>query len=123
MARSRASAKQAGARFERQQADYWAANFDDRIDRKVRTGSRDTGDLGGIRIGPHRLVAECKDCARTDLAGWAREAATEALNDKAIAGVTIHKRHGVADPGLQWVTCTVDDFIRILKGVRGDADV
>ena len=123
MTRSRRSAKAAGARFERIIADHLAIRFDDRIDRKVRTGSRDTGDLGGIRIGPHRVVAELKDCARTDLSGWAREAATEALNDGAVVGVTIHKRHGVASPGEQWVTMTLDGFINLLKAARGDADV
>ena len=37
--RSRASAKSAGARFERHIADYLAAHVDDRIDRRVKTGA------------------------------------------------------------------------------------
>lgn len=118
MPRTRASAKQAGARFERVIADYLAVELDDFIDRKVRTGAKDTGDIGGVRVRSRRLVIEAKDCARTDLPGWTREAQIEAINDGAVAGVVVSKRHGNAKPGDQWVHCTVDDLIAILKAAR-----
>ena len=115
MTRTRASAKAAGSTFERLVADYLAAEVDDRIDRRVKTGSADKGDLGGIRIRTHRVVAECKNHARTDLAGWYAQATAEAENDGAPLGVVIHKRHNVAKPDRQWVTMTLGDFAWLLR--------
>lgn len=122
--RNMKSAKQAGARFERQMADYLARHIDDRIDRRVKTGVWDRGDLAGMRLAPAlgggRVVAECKDCARPALGPWAKEAETERRNDDALAGIVIHKRHGVAGPGDQWVTVTVRDFVALMTGQRPD---
>jgi hypothetical protein len=115
MTRSRASAKAAGSTFERQVADYLAATVDDRIDRRVKTGSADKGDIGGIRIRTHRVVAECKNHARVDLAGWYAEAETEAENDGAPLGVVIHKRRNIAKPERQWVTMTLADFAWLIR--------
>lgn len=114
--RSRASAKQAGARFERVVADYLATEVDDRIDRRVKAGANDRGDIAGIRWYGHRIVIECKDVARTDLSGWIREAVTEAGNDDAVMGVVAHKRRGVAAPGEQFVTMRLADFALLLNG-------
>lgn len=124
MTRTRASAKKAGASFERAIADALAkALNDDRIDRRVKRGSVDRGDIGGVRApGGGRIVLECKNTARIDLGAWAREAETERGNDDAIAGLVIHKRHGVADPGAQWVTCTVRDLVALLTGHRPEED-
>lgn len=119
MTRSRQSAKDAGSRTERAIADYLAkAINDERIDRRVRNGSKDRGDIGGLRIHGQRLVAEVKDCARLDLPGWTGEAHLEAGNDDALAGVVIAKRRGTTDPGRFWVHMTVDDFLALLTGER-----
>lgn len=119
MTRSRASAKKAGTEFERAIADHLAeALDDDRIDRRVKTGAADKGDIAGVRVHGERLVVECKDTCRTDLAGWTTEAALEALNDGALAGIVISKRHGVGDPGRQWVHMTVADLVAIIRGQR-----
>jgi hypothetical protein len=114
--RSRATAKQAGARFERIVADYLATQVDDRIDRRVKTGTKDRGDITGIRWFGHRIVIECKDVQRTDLSGWIREAVTEAGNDDAVMGVVAHKRRGTAAPGEQFVTMRLEDFALLLNG-------
>ena len=118
MARSRASAKKAGSTFERQIADYLAAHVDDRIDRRVKTGSKDRGDIAGVRHMGQRLVIECKNTSRTNLGGWAGEAETERVNDDALAGLIVHKRHGKGQPEDQWVTLTVGDLVAILTGGR-----
>lgn len=119
MSRSRASAKAAGTRFERATADYLRDHVDLRIDRRVRNGARDRGDIANLRTAHgHRLVVEVKDCARIDLAGWVREAAVEAGNDDAIAGVVVHKRRGVAAPGEQWVTMRLADLVALITGER-----
>ncbi|MCA1191676.1 hypothetical protein [Saccharopolyspora sp. 6V] len=118
--RTRRSAKSAGARFERAVADYLAEYYDDRVDRRPKSGAKDRGDIGGVRLSPAlrggRVVIECKDTARADLAGWAAEAETERGNDDAVAGVVVHKRRGVGDPGQQWVTCTLANFVALLTG-------
>jgi hypothetical protein len=124
--RSRASAKQAGARFERLIADALAEHVDDRIDRRVKTGNKDRGDIGGVRVPSHRIfgerrvVIECKDVARTDLSGWVNEADIERGNDDALAGLVVHKRRGHGDPLDQYVTCTLRDLIALLTGERVD---
>lgn len=116
MARTRQSAKAAGARFERQIADHLRDNVSEYIDRRVKTGAKDRGDISNVRSHGERVVVECKNTTRTTLAQWIDEAHTQAGNDDAAVGVVIHKRHGVADPGRQWVTMTVDDLVFFLTG-------
>ncbi|MGW3992393.1 hypothetical protein ACWEF6_02785 [Amycolatopsis sp. NPDC004772] len=123
MTRSRASAKAAGTRFETAVARYLAANVDDRIERRARTGGKDRGDISGLRApGGGRIVIECKDTARINLAGWAAEAETERGNDDALAGLIAHKRHGVSDPAQQWITMTLADLVALLTGTRPPED-
>lgn len=122
MTRTRASARAAGARFERVIADALAAHLDDRIDRRVRAGAKDRGDVGGVRLSPAlgfgRVVVECKNTARLDLAGWVTEAETERGNDDAVASVVIAKRRGVTDPLEQYVVMTVRDLLALMTGER-----
>lgn len=116
MARSRASAKAAGSKFERDIADHLAKVVDDRIDRRVKTGAKDRGDIGGVRVHGQKLVLECKNTSRINLGSWITEAHVEAGNDDALAGVIVHKRHGVGAPGKQWVTMCLDDLIALITG-------
>lgn len=116
--RTRSSAKAAGARFEREVADWLAANLDDRIDRRVKTGAADKGDLGGIRVHGQRVVAELKNRRDWRPGEWLREAEKERANDNALAGFVVAKRHGTADPGEQVVLMTMRDFVAIVRGVR-----
>jgi hypothetical protein len=121
MTRTRKSAKTAGSRFERQIADALArALEDDRVDRRVKNGAKDRGDISGVRLHGQRVVIEVKDCSRIDLPGWTAEAQLESGNDDALVGLVVHKRHGTADPMRQWVTCTVADLVAILTGQRGE---
>lgn len=120
MARSRASAKAAGSKFERDIADHLANLVDDRIDRRPKMGAKDRGDVGGVRVHGQRLVLECKNTTRINLGTWITEAHTEAGNDDALAGVIVHKRHGVGAPGKQWVTMTVNDLIALITGQPQD---
>lgn len=117
MSRNRRSAKAAGTRFERAVADYLAEELDDdRIDRAPKAGAKDKGDIAGVRMGGHKIVVECKDVSRMDLPKWTREAQVEAGNAGALVGVVVHKRHGVANPGRQWCTMTLEDLVSLLKG-------
>lgn len=118
MSRTRSSARAAGARMERLVADYLAEHVDDRIDRRVKTGANDKGDIGGVRHMGGRVVIEVKDCAKTDLAGWTREADVERGNDDAVVGLVVSKRRGVSDPGSQYVHMTLRDLVALLTGER-----
>lgn len=121
--RSRASAKKAGTAFETTVARCLAEHVDDRIERRARTGRKDRGDLSGVRApGGGRIVIEAKNVSRTNLAGWAAETETERGNDDALAGMVVHKRHGIADPGAQWVTLTLADLAAVLSGTRPEPD-
>lgn len=120
MTRNRQSAKAAGSATERAVADYLAAALDDdRIDRRVKTGAKDRGDIGGVRfMGGRRLVLEVKDCARQSLPEWVGEAHTEAGHDDALVGVVVAKRRGTRDPGRYWVHMTLDDLLALITGER-----
>lgn len=117
MARSRASAKKAGTAFERLIADHLKRELGiQEIDRMPKTGALDKGDVSNVRDSHGRLIAiECKNTTKMSLPQWTKEAHTEATNYGAHLGITIHKRHGTAAPGSQWVTMTVDDLLELLK--------
>jgi len=124
MSRNRASAKAAGARFERQVADYLAKHLDDRIDRRPKYGAKDRGDIGGLRHLNQKIAVECKDYGgRLQPGPWIKEAHIAAGNDDAISGIVVAKRRGTTDPGAQWVIMTVNDLIGILTGERPDSDL
>lgn len=122
MSRSRSSAKAAGTRFERLVANTLAEHIDDRIDRRVKTGSADRGDIGGLRFAGRRVVIECKDVSRLNLSGWVDEADVERGNDDALVGLVVHKRRGHGDGLDQYVTTTLRDLIALLTGERPDSE-
>lgn len=116
MARSRASAKKAGSSFERAQADWLAGRLgDDRIDRRVKAGVKDRGDIAGVRIPGGRVVIECKNVATLALPAWLREAEIERGNDDAVVGVVMHKKRGTTDPAEQYVTMSAEMFARLIE--------
>ena len=107
--------------FESQVAGYLAdALDDDRIERRARNGSKDRGDVGGVRCIAGRVVIECKDVHKMSLSGWVNEAETERGNDDAAVGVVVHKRtgKGAKQMGEQYVTMTLADFAVLLGGDR-----
>ena len=118
MTRNRQSAKKAGASFERSVADYLAEQLDDdRIDRRVKHGAKDKGDIAGVRtIRGGRVVIEVKNVSRDSLPAWIKEAEIERQNDDAAIGVVCHKKHGSAKPGEQYISMTLDTFVKLLKG-------
>ncbi len=119
MARSRTSAKAAGTRMERVTSDYLRDALGiEFIDRKALSGSRDTGDIGGVRAHDQRVVIEVKDCSRMELSAWVKEAEIEAVNDGALCGLVVAKRRGVADPAQQYVFLTLGHLAALLTGDR-----
>lgn len=110
--------RQKGSTFERLVADFLATHVDDRIDRRVKNGAKDRGDIAGLRHLGQRIVLECKNTAKMALAGWAAEAEAERQNDDALAGIIIHKRHGKGQPQDQWVTLTLGELVALINGNR-----
>lgn len=112
---------QKGATFEQDTADYLAAALgDDRIERRVKHGTNDRGDIAGLRIHGKRVVVECKNHKRMELAEWVDEAETERGNDDAEYGIVVHKRRGCgkAKFGGNYVTMTLETFAAIAAGGR-----
>lgn len=108
-----------GTAFERLIADHLAHTLDDdRIDRRVRHGAKDRGDIAGLRAGPLKIVAELKNQNRQSLAEWVDEAVLEAGNDDADIALVIHKRRGKGQPGDQYVTMRVHDLIALITRQR-----
>jgi hypothetical protein len=113
------AASRKGAAFERLIADSLAAQLDDdRIDRRVKHGVNDRGDLTGLRVHGQRVVAELKNQKRMSLAEWVDEAEVERGNDDALVALCIHKRRGKGDPLDQYVTTTVRDLLALMTGER-----
>jgi hypothetical protein len=119
MTRSRASAKQAGAKFETLIASHLAQHVDDRIERRTKNGSKDRGDVSGLRHMGGRVVVEVKDYGGQMKVGpWLTEAEIEAGNDDALAGIVVAKRRGTTDPGSQIVLMTLDNLIALFTGEK-----
>lgn len=110
------SQRQKGTRLERSTADYLADKLtDDRIDRMPLRGGHDRGDIAGVRtILGEKVVIECKNHNRLELAQWVKEAEAERGNADAKVAVVVHKRRGKGDPGDQYVTLTLRDFAILL---------
>ena len=108
-----------GAAFEQQFCNYASRRLgDDRIERRVKNGKNDRGDVSGMRIWGKRTVVECKCCKKTELAEWLKEAETERGNDDAEFGIVVHKRRGCGEKnfGGNFVTMTTDTFLAIIAG-------
>jgi len=124
MARSRASAKAAGSTFERQIADYLKiALRDSRIDRKVRTGAKDKGDIANVRtVQGGRVTLELKNYGgQFKVTEWLNEVEVERINDdNAEFGVVIAKRRGVTSPDKQVAFMTVETLAQLINGGAPD---
>lgn len=119
MTRSRATAKAAGSTFERLIADYLKlALDDDRIDRKVRTGASDKGDIANVRTFLNgRVTLELKDYGgQLKPSEWVNEVERERVNDDGALGIVVAKRRGNASPSDQFVLMTMKTFVLLLQG-------
>lgn len=116
--RNRRSAKAAGSSFEALIASGLAELLeDDRIERRNKNGSKDRGDITGVKtIRGGRVVIECKDTARDNLPAWIRECEIERGNDDALIGVVAHKKRGSGKAGEQFVSMDLATFAILLQG-------
>ena len=84
------------------------AGWDADTSRNVLEGRRTGDDI--VWDGPASI--EVKDVAKTDLAGWLRQARENAGGR---VGVVWHKRRGVADAAGWYVTMEASDFLRLIE--------
>lgn len=124
MTRNRASAKAAGSTFERQIADYLKiALRDSRIDRRVRTGAKDKGDIANVRtVQGGRVTLELKNYGgQFKVTEWLNEVERERINDdNAEFGVVIAKRRGTTSPDKQVAFMTVETLAQLINGGAPD---
>ena len=104
--------------MERIVAEFLAFRLaDDRVERRTKNGSKDRGDITGVKtIRGGRVVIECKNVMQMALPQWIREAEIERGNDDAAIGVVAHKKHGSGNPADQYVTMTLETFAILLEG-------
>lgn len=111
---SRSSRK--GAGFETLVAEYLrdATGLD--IDRRVKHGMKDTGDIHGCYIDGERVVIECKNRKKMELATWVDEAKREAAEDGAAHFFVAHHRKGKgkASMGETYVTTTLEQLAKLM---------
>ena len=121
MPRSLKTARRAGVAMESRTVDYlrWALD-DDRIERRHLAGSKDRGDIAGVRFLGHRVVVECKNTAQMNVSQHLREAEIERGNDDALIGVVVQKRPGIGidsrdGQSRQLVLMTLESFALMLN--------
>ena len=118
MSRSKAR----GTAFETAVTRYLADALGDdegTIRREALHGTRDVGDIGGLRAHGRKVVVECKSYSGRDrMAQWLDEAETERGNADALVGVVISKRRGVGETrmGDQLVSMTLDGLLALVTG-------
>ena len=111
-----------GAGFEQDVVDYVSKRLGEKgIERRVKNGANDRGDIAGFLIRGLRAVIECKCCKRMELSEWLKEAEIERGNDDAEFGIVIHKRRGCGKKnfGRNFVTMELDTFLAIVVGGFG----
>ncbi len=120
MSRSRDSAKRAGRWMQQLVADYFKAHVNPDIEQRKLSGTKDRGDIAGLKVHGQRIAVEVKNTAQLKLAEFLKEAEQERINDDALAGVVIAKRTGKGKPEDQLVIMTLADFVAIVTGSRPD---
>lgn len=106
-----------GSSFERMVADFLKAKGFPYADRRVKNGSKDRGDIGGVHVHGQSVVIEAKNYGgRLQPGPWLKEAQVEAGNDGSPIGVVVAKRRGTAKPEDQFVLMELRDFVFLLTG-------
>src|SRR5215218_2408208 len=115
--RNRLSAKKAGTAFETLIAGYLAKHVANHIERRTRNGTKDRGDISGLRHMNQRIVVEVKNRGGQIFAGqWLAETEIERRNDDAGIGLVVAKRYNRANPADQLVIMTLADLVTLLTG-------
>lgn len=111
MTRNRATARQAGTKWESAIVEALRLAGWDACERRRLSGAKDKGDIAGVP----GVVIEAKNTARLDLAGAVDEANTERENADAEHGVAWIKRKGRTSPAHGYVVMDGYTFMNLLR--------
>jgi hypothetical protein len=95
--------------------EYWPDEEGALVRGAHRIGVQGAHDKGDLRV-PAPYVVECKNEKAMDLSGWLREAEQEAENAHKPYGIVVHKRRAHGAPGAQYVTVTLNTWLRMVHG-------
>ncbi len=127
MTRNHASAKAAGAKFERDVADYLATVLgEDRIEVRRSNGANDRGDITGVKtFCGGRVVIECKNYTsdRIQFQRWLAEVEAERGNDDAHVGVVAVKPRGTTSIADAVIVMSGSTFANLIQGGFDDRRV
>lgn len=107
---------QKGAAFESQVVRYLQTVLGSAIERRVKHGIHDMGDVSGIFIDGKPCVLELKNHKKMELSKWIGEAETEKGNADAEYAIVVHKRRGCGEKKTSenYVTMTLETFAAII---------
>lgn len=93
---------------------------DDEIDRMPLRGSRDEGDIRGLKLRGMSVCVEVKNHKQLRLHEWMGQLIDEQGNMDADLGMIIAHRDGCGDKhiGESWCVTTLDDVIALALGGR-----
>ena len=119
------AASRKGAAFETLIVDGLKARLnDDRIERRTKNGTRDRGDVTGMKaIRGGRIVLELKNHKTFELGKWWDEAQVERGHDDATVAAVVFKRPRITDPMQQYVLMDVETLCRLVEGGPGLDDL
>lgn len=106
-----------GSSYERMVADYIRTETGQPADRRVKTGTKDKGDLMGVTFLGQDVCVECKNRRAMQLSVWVDEAEAERANAKAALGVVIHHRKGCGAKrlGKSYATMELDSLLDMMR--------
>lgn len=111
MTRSRATAKQAGTKWESAIRDYLRTKGWVHAERRARTGGKDQGDITGIP----GVCIEAKNVNRFALASWVTQAREEAAHANAGTWSVWVKRDKFTSPAEGYVVMNGEQYVQLLK--------
>jgi hypothetical protein len=105
------ASKAKGSNHERMTVDYLIEQGWPYAERRIAGDFKDRGDIAGVP----RIVFECKNEKRIDLAGYMKELETEVANDRADLGVAVVKKKGTTNVGDYYAVMPMHMLIKLLK--------
>lgn len=105
------ASKAKGSSHERNVVEYLISVGYPYAERRIAGDYKDRGDIAGVP----KVVFECKNEKRIDLAGYMKELEVEIANDNAEVGAAIVKKKGTTDVGEYYAVMPTRLFIELLK--------
>lgn len=111
--------KSKGTAFENVTLDYLREHLhgQDEIHREVLHGSKDLGDIRGVKAGGEPVTIECKNTKRLTLGEWMSKAEREARNNLSHLPIVVSKRagYGAKHAGGNYVIMSLSTLVRLIN--------